>query len=389
MIYLDNNATTKISDPVFEAMLPYLRESYGNASSTQHKLGREANHAVENSRKQIAEILNCHSKEIYFTSGSTESINTILKGVALRYRGKGKHIITSQTEHKAVLSVCAALEKDGYIITYLPVDHTGNISLEQLEQAITEQTILVSLVWANNETGVLYPIREIAALCQRKDVLLFCDATQYIGKMPLPDLQSVSVDILCFSGHKIHGPKGIGALYIRRKSKPIQIEPLIVGGQQENGWRGGTYHVSGIVGLGTALREASFHDPATIGNLRNRFEQLLNENLEEITINGNREQRIFNTSNITIKHVRSNELIAKLHDMAISSGSACVTGSRDPSHVLKAMGLSDEDAFCSIRVSLSHFTTRSEIEHAATQIGNASKSIRATSPIWQMYIDEK
>lgn len=385
MIYLDNNATTRIADPVFEAMLPYLRDSYGNASSTQHRLGREANHAVENARQQVADVLNCDSKEVYFTSGSTESINAVIKGVAMRYSKKGRHIITSATEHKAVSSTCAALARQGYSITTLPVDRFGQINLADLESAITPETILVCLAWANNETGVLYPLPHIAELCQRKEALLFCDATQYIGKMPFPDLRSIPIDILCFSGHKIHGPKGIGALYIRRKRKPIQIEPLIVGGQQESGWRGGTYHVSGIVGLGAAMREAKTHAVETTAKLRDRLEEMICSNVEEVYINGDLSHRLCNTSNLTIKHVQSSALMAKLHDVAISSGSACVTGSRDPSHVLKAMGLSDEDAFCSVRISLSRYTTHLEIERAAAAICAAAASVRASSPIWQMY----
>lgn len=385
MIYLDNNATTQIADPVFEAMLPYLKSNFGNASSIQHRLGREASHAVENARKTIADILHCETKEVFFTSGSTESINTVLKGVAERYRNKGKHIVTCTTEHKAVLSTFAYLEKVGYHITYLPVDAQGHVDMDQLDHEITDETILVCLSWANNETGVLHPIEAIADLCKSRDVLLFCDATQYIGKMPLPDLQKVPIDMLCFSAHKIHGPKGVGALYIRRKRRPIQIEPLIVGGNQEQGWRGGTYNVPGIVGLGVALAEVLLTDLKTIASLRDWFEQQMIESVEEITVNGDIQRRIVNTSNLTLKHIKSQELMSKLHDIAISSGSACVTGTRDPSHVLKAMGLSDDDAYCAIRISLSRFTTMEELKVALAKIKQAAEEIRSKSPIWQLY----
>ncbi len=380
--YFDNNATTRIDEKVLEAMLPYLQDSYGNASSVQHKLGRQANHAVEKARLQVAELLNANPKEIIFTSGATESINTVIKGISKNYKTKGKHIITCKTEHKAVLNSCEVLEKNGLLVSYLDVDEFGQMDLDKLKQTIREDTILVSLMAANNETGILHPIVEIAKICQEKDVLFFCDATQWIGKIPL-DLQKIPIDILCMSGHKIHGPKGVGALYIRRKSKPIQIPPLIVGGKQESGLRGGTYAVHQIVGLGEAAAQVNFSEPHE--NIRDYFEKKLIESIEDISIKTQRVKRLPNTSNVQFKHVKGSELMTKLSNIAISSGSACVSGDRDPSHVLKAMGMTDDEAYCSLRFSFSKYNSKEEIDTALLQIKSAVEQIRAHSPIWEMY----
>ena len=371
-----------MDDEVLQAMLPYLQESYGNASSVQHKLGRAANAAIEQARIQLAERLGCTPKEIYFTSGATESISTVLKGIAQSYLRKGKHIVTCKTEHKAVLATCESLAKQGCEITYLDVDTQGNINLDDLTKAIRPDSVLVALMSANNETGVLHPIDKIAKICQEKDVLFFCDATQHIGKLPL-DLQQVAIDILCLSAHKFHGPKGIGALFIRRKSKPIQIPSLITGGNQEHGLRGGTYAVPQIVGMDEAVKRFEFS--SNIGAIRDYFEAELQKQLEEVKIHASDAARIPNTSNVLIKHVRSTELMTKLPEMALSSGSACVSGSRDPSHVLKAMGMEDEDVYCSSRFSFSKYSTKEDIDVAIQQIKRAVAQIRAASPIWQMY----
>src|SRR5690606_1513208 len=356
MIYLDNNATTRLDDGVLEAMLPYLREVYGNASSIQHKLGRKAHQAIEKARLEIAGQLQAQPQEIFFTSGATEAINTVIKGVYDRYHRKGKHIITCQTEHKAVLTTCEHIERQGAEITYLAVNAEGRINLDELSHAIRPDTILVTLMAANNETGVLFPIDQIAELCTSRVVLFFYDTTQYIGKIPI-DLSQCPIDMLCLSGHKMHGPKGIGALYIRRKRKPIQLTPLLHGGKQENGLRGGTYPVANIVGLGEAIRLSTDHT-ASAGALRDYFEQSLQEEIEDVHIHASRSPRLANTSNVLFKHVRAAELMTKMPDIAVSSGSACVSGDRDPSHVLKAMGLSDEDALCSLRFSFSKFNTK-------------------------------
>ena len=381
--YFDNNATTKIDDQVFEAMLPYLRNSYGNASSIQHKLGRQANHAVEKARLQVAELLNVNPKEIYFSSGATESINTVIKGISKAYQSKGNHIITSSTEHKAVLSSCQAVEKEGMQVSYLKVNKFGVIDLEELKNMITDKTVLISIMAANNETGVLQPIEEIAKICLENDILFFCDATQWIGKLPL-DLSKIPIDIICLSAHKINGPKGIGALYIRRKTKPIQIPALIVGGKQESGFRGGTYAVHQIVGLGEAAKQIDL-DRDKVEEVRDYFEKRLLEEIEESEIKTLGSNRLPNSSNVHIKHVKATELMTKLPTIAISSGSACVSGDRDPSHVLKAMGYTDDEANCSLRFSFSKYNSKEEIDYAIPLLKAACESIRKDSPIWEMY----
>ncbi|WP_240775581.1 cysteine desulfurase family protein [Sphingobacterium psychroaquaticum] len=382
LIYLDNNATTKIDDQVFEAMLPFLRESYGNASSIQHQLGRASQTAVEHARSQVATCLGATEKEIIFTSGATESINMVLRGITSAYKGKGNHIITCKTEHKAVLTTCRLLEKKGVKITYLPVNDQGEIDLDNLKSAIQSDTILVCLMAANNETGVLHPISDIAKICQERDTLFFCDATQLIGKSEI-NLTKIPIDILALSGHKIHGPKGVGALYIRRKRKPIQVPALISGGGQENDLRGGTLHVSGIVGLGKAMEIASF--PPHISHYRDYLEQQLLDHIPAIIIHGSAAPRLGNTSSITFRHIKASEIMVAMPQLALSAGSACSAGLRDPSHVLKAMHLHDEDAFSTIRISLSRYTTKQEIEKTAQLLIQVVAQLRANSPIWQLY----
>lgn len=381
MIYLDNNATTRIDDEVLNAMLPYLKEAYGNASSIQHKLGRAANQAVEESRKSIAAYLGVSAKEIYFTSGATEAINMVLRGVFARYQSIGKHIITAKTEHKAVLSTLEKLEKQGAEINYLHVEASGNIDLQELESMIRKDTILITLMAANNETGVIHPIQQIGAIAAQHNVLFFSDTTQMIGK---ESLDLTHVDICCFSAHKLHGPKGIGGLYIKRKSRPIQIEPLITGGKQENSLRGGTYNTASIVGMGKAF-EIATTNPSSITLLRDYFEKQITTSIDDCAIHAAAATRLCNTSNILFKHVRSNELMTALKDVAVSSGSACVSGDRDPSHVLTAMGITDEDALCSVRFSLSKYTNRQELDEAIQLIQQAVEKIRNNSPIWQLY----
>ncbi|WP_293885047.1 cysteine desulfurase family protein [Sphingobacterium sp. UBA1498] len=385
MIYLDNNATTRILDEVWNEMTPYFLQNYANASSVYHQMGREGNAAVQQARNNIAAALNCAPKEIFFNSGATESINTVIKGIFEKYQSKGKHIITVATEHKAVLSCCEQLAKKGAKVTYLPVDAQGMIALHDLRSAITEQTILVCIMAANNETGVLSAITDISEICTEKDVLFFCDATQAIGKVNI-DLQQLNIDILCLSAHKVHGPKGVGALYIRRKSRPIQISPLIIGGGQENEFRGGTYNVPAIVGFGKAI---SLIHPAlysTVERNRDFLEELLND-IPEIIIHGKNVPRLPNTSYISFRHILASEIMTACPKLALSSGSACVTGSREPSHVLMAMGQSKENALSAIRFSLSLLTTKEEIIQCAEMIKEAVKKIRDQSPIWQMFKD--
>ncbi|MGJ1430861.1 cysteine desulfurase family protein [Sphingobacterium spiritivorum] len=388
MIYLDNNATTALHPDVLDEMMPYLTESYGNASSIQHKSGRIASTAVVKARQQIANSLHANEKEIFFNSGATEAINTVIKGVFSLYSGKGKHIITSATEHKAVLTCCEYLQKKGAEITFVPTDSNGMIDITVLKDLIRPDTILVALMAANNESGVIHPIDEIASITKEKNTLFFCDATQYVGKVPL-NLEKSMIDILCFSAHKFHGPKGVGALYIRRKSKPTQIETLIHGGKQEHGFRGGTYNVPAIVGMGKALELAvsDFTHQQKISGLRNLLESTILKEVPDTEVIASAVSRIANTSNITFKHTKATEIMSRLNDIALSAGSACVSGDRDPSHVLKAMHRSDEEAFCSLRFSLSRFTTEEEIKETVTKLRTVVGQIREQSPVWQLYKD--
>ncbi|MCA5006498.1 cysteine desulfurase family protein [Sphingobacterium bovistauri] len=383
MIYLDNNATTRIDDAVLHAMLPFLREDYGNASSLQHRMGRTAHQAIEQARQSLAKYFGCSPHEIYFTSGATESVNLVLRGIFDRYQSIGKHIITTKSEHKAVLTTLEGLEKKGAEITYLSVDANGNINLLDLESSIRKDTILICLMHANNETGIIHPIEEIAQIAIKNQVLFFSDTTQAIGKVQINYFSS-GVDICCFSAHKLHGPKGIGGVFIRRKSRPIQIEPLITGGKQEKSLRGGTYNTPAIVGMGKAF-EITNKNNIEVEKLRNYLEQRLTQEIEETIIHSQIASRLSNTTNILFKHVKSAELMPKLANIAVSSGSACVSGDRDPSHVLLSMGISPEDAQCSIRFSLSKYTTIEELDSTINEIKSTVQKIRNDSPIWQLY----
>lgn len=383
-IYLDNNATTQIDPLVLDAMLPFLRESYGNASSVQHRIGRDANQAVALARQQIARKFDVKENEIFFNSGATEGINTVLRGIAQAYSRKGKHMITCQTEHKAVLTTCAHLERNGIEITYLPVDHNGILDVQLLRDSIRPDTILVSIMAANNESGVIHPISAIAQICQEKDVLFFCDATQLVGKQEI-NLQQIPIDILTFSAHKFHGPKGVGALYIRRKRKPIQIPPLISGGQQENDFRGGTLNVPNIVGCGKAIEVASAH-PQT-EQYRDELERQIKLQIPEVIIHGEQAPRLDNTSFIAFRHIKAAEIMTALSHIALSSGSACTSGLLDPSHVLKAMDVNDGDAFSSVRFSLSKYTTKADVEQTVHDLVKTVQHLRSSSPIWQLFKD--
>lgn len=386
LIYLDNNATTPLDPQVLEAMLPYYTDHFANASSISHKAGRKAAEAVDRARGQVAALMGAEPREITFTSGATEAINMAIKGVFEHYAVKGKHIITCQTEHKAVLDTCAYLEKKGAEITYLPVDATGNLSLEELARSIRPDTILVTLMYANNETGLIHPIAECAKITAEKEVLFFCDATQAIGKTNI-DLQSTPIDLLCLSAHKLYGPKGVGALYIRRKRKPIQTGALLHGGAQENKLRAGTLNVPGIVGLGKAAELANKQiksDTETPGLLRNRLELALSA-LPETRINAAEAKRLAHVSNITFRHLKAAEIMVNMPEIALASGSACVSGDREPSHVLLAMGLSAEDAHASLRFSLGRFTTGEDIDRTIQRVTETVEKLRADSPVWQLH----
>jgi len=388
LIYLDNNATTPLDPRVLEAMMPFLTTRFANASSVTHRAGRVANAAVETARELVASLIGASSAEITFTSGATESINMALKGVFARYRLKGMHFITCQTEHKAVLDTFAYLEKQGAEVTYLPVSGEGVLDLSLLEAAIRQDTVLLALMHANNETGVLHPVEEIANIAKQHDVLFFCDATQAVGKVPV-DVVKTGVDMLCLSAHKLYGPKGVGALYIRRRSKRIQTDALLHGGRQEGGLRAGTLNVPGIVGFGEAAslaRKEMEAESVRLAKLRDELEAGLAQ-LPLTLVNGGSSPRLPHVTNLSFKHIRADQLMVEVPDIALSSGSACVSGTRDPSHVLKAMNLSDADAHASVRFSLGRFTTEEDVRICMAQVTAAVNNLRASSPIWQLHND--
>ena len=360
MIYLDYNATTPVDEQVLLAMLPYFTEKFGNAASSTHLAGAEAKDAVENARAQVAATVNCEAQEIIFTSGATEAINLAIKGVYNNYQTKGNHIVTVETEHKAVLDTCKFLEKKGAEVTYLKVDKNGLIDLKELDNAITEKTILVCVMYANNETGVIQNIREISKIVHAKNSIFFCDATQAIGKIPL-DVQADGIDLLCLSAHKFYGPKGIGALYVRRKNPRVTLEPLIHGGGHERGLRSGTLNVPLIVGLGKACENIS--QMHAVKTMRDAFEQtLLKKFGSSIELNGIGASRLPNTSNISFPFKAVDFIRHTKSKLAISTGSACTSAENLPSHVLTAMGISKEKAEKSIRFSLGKNTTPSEMD---------------------------
>lgn len=364
MIYLDYNATTPVDQKVLEAMLPYFAEVFGNAASKTHPHGWKAAAAVDLARKQVADLIGCEDNEIIFTSGSTESCNLAIKGVFEKYQSKGRHIITVATEHKAVLDTCAALEKKGAEVTYLPVSPEGVIDPDELKRYISDKTILVCVMLANNETGVIQPLKEMAEIAHAHNVVVFCDATQAAGKMHI-DVNELGVDLLCISAHKFYGPKGVGALFVRRKSPRVVLQAQIDGGGHEKGLRSGTLNVPGIVGLGKACEIAKaemWDNNSQISALRAKLEHYLLD-ISGVRINGSTKHRLYNTSNICFTGIKADSIITKINTkICVSSGSACTSALAQPSHVLKAMGLSDEDSYSSIRFSLGKYTTENEIE---------------------------
>ncbi|WP_257667806.1 cysteine desulfurase family protein [Parapedobacter tibetensis] len=386
LIYFDNNATTPLDPQVLEAMMPYLTTHFANASSITHRAGRTASAAVEKAREQVAALIGATPQEITFTSGATEAINMAIKGVFEHYQAKGKHFITCATEHKAVLDTFAYLEKKGAEVTYLPVDKDGAMDLVLLETSIRADTVLIALMYANNETGIVHPIADIAKIANKHDVLIFCDATQAVGKLPV-DLATAGVDLLCLSAHKLYGPKGVGALYIRRKNKRIQTGALLHGGGQESKRRAGTFNVPGIVGLGKAAeiaKQRMLDEFSQLAKQRDELETALAK-LPATFVNGEGTLRLPHVSNITFRHLKAGEIMVNVPDIALASGSACVTGTRDPSHVLKAMGRSDEDAHASLRFSLGRFNTDEDIRDGIMQVTSAVEKLRAASPVWQLY----
>ncbi len=385
-IYLDNHATTPMDPRVLDAMLPYLGARFGNAASRNHSFGWEAEEATETAREQVASLICANKKEIVFTSGATESNNLAIKGVAEMYAERGNHIITAATEHKAVLDTCKRLEKHGYKVTYLPLQPDGLIDLEQLREAITDKTILVSIMYANNEIGVIQPIREIGAICKERGVLFHSDATQAVGKVPVNVIKD-NVDLLSLSGHKMYGPKGVGALYVRRKSPRVQLTAQIDGGGHERGMRSGTLNVPGIVGLGKACelcQQEMEEEGKRLGALRDKLMHRLTSELDEVFVNGSMEHRLPNNLNISFAYVEGESLLMGIHDIAVSSGSACTSATLEPSYVLKALGKGDDLAHSSIRFGLGRFTTEEEVEYAADSIIRIVNKLRELSPLYEL-----
>ena len=390
LIYLDNNATTPTDPRVVEAMIPYFYEMPGNAASRNHPAGWKAEEAVDIARQQIADLINVDTREIIFTSGATESDNLALKGVFEMYRRKGNHIITAKTEHKAVLDACQKIEKQGGQVTYLDVNSEGLIDLGELEAAITDKTILVSIMWANNETGVIQPMQEIGEICAKHGVLFMSDATQAVGKIPV-DPKATGVHLMAFTSHKMYGPKGVGALFVNRKNPRVKVTSQMDGGGHERGMRSGTLNVPGIVGFGKAaeIAKAEMHEDAErLAKLRDKLQSGLLELLEESYVNGSQEHRMPHVTNISFKHVEGEGLMMTFNqNIALSSGSACTSASLEPSYVLVALGLGDDLAHSSLRFSLGRFTTEEDIDQTIQQVAEGVNHMRDLSPIWEMYKD--
>lgn len=386
-IYLDNNSTTPCDPRVVDAMIPYFYQNPGNAASRNHPFGWIAEEAVDYAREQVAQLINVDPKEIIFTSGATESDNLAIKGIFQMYQRKGNHIITVKTEHKAVIDTCDHLAKEGAEITYLSIGNDGRIDLAELEAAIRPTTILVSVMWANNETGVIQPMKEIGEICAKHGILFFSDATQAVGKIPV-DPKAIGVHLMAFTSHKMYGPKGVGALYVSRKNPRVKVTAQMDGGGHERGMRSGTLNVPGIVGFGKAAEIARLEmeaDAQRLSKLRDKLESELCK-IEETIVNGNIANRMPHVANISFKHVEGEGLMMTFNQsIAVSSGSACTSASLEPSYVLVAMGLGDELAHSSIRFSLGRFTTDEEIDEAIKLVGAGVNHMRDLSPIWEMY----
>jgi cysteine desulfurase len=385
-IYLDNNATTPVDPRVLFAMMPYFSEKFGNAASIHHPFGWEAKDAVDKARGQVAAILGADTKEIVFTSGATESDNIALKGTMEANASKGNHLITCVTEHKAILDTAKYLESKGTQVTYLPVDRQGNIDLAVLEGSITPQTVMISLMMANNEVGTMHPVREIGAIAEKKGVIFHCDATQAVGKVPI-DVREMGIHLLSMSGHKLYGPKGVGVLYVREKNPRVKVAPLIHGGGHERGMRSGTLNVTGIVGIGEACEFAMKEMPTEaprLAELRDRLEKAILAKVDYVHVNGNPNFRIPNTTNISFEFVEGEGMMLRMRDVGVSSGSACTSARLEGSYVLRAMGLPDELIHTSLRFSLGRFTTEEEIDYSIGRILSAVNGLREMSPLYEM-----
>ena len=382
-IYMDNHATTRVDPRVVEAMLPYFTERYGNAASTNHVFGWEADEACQKAREQIASLVGATAKEIVFTSGATESNNLAIKGVARMYRRKGKHLVTATAEHKAVLDPYKRLGREGWEVTIVPVDRTGQVDPDAVRGALRDDTLLVSVMLANNEVGTINPLGEIGELCKQRGVLLHSDATQAVGKVPV-DVEELGVDLLSCSAHKMYGPKGVGALYVRRRNPQVRIEPMIDGGGHERGMRSGTLTVPNIVGFGKACELCGQEmqvDAERIGALRDRLHRDIIERIEQVTLNGHPAERLAGNLNLSFAFVEGEALMMSMKDVAVSSGSACTSANPEPSHVLLAMGIGEELTRASIRFGLGRFNTDDEVTFAIDAIADAVSRLRAMSSV--------
>ena len=385
-IYMDYNATTPVDPRVLEAMLPYFGDHFGNPASRNHAFGWEAEEAVETARKQVADLIGASAKEVIFTSGATESNNLAIKGAAEMYREKGNHVITCVTEHKAVIDTCKKLEKQGGRVTYLPVQKDGRIDLDDLRAAITDKTILISIMTANNELGVLQPIAEIGAIAKEKGILFHTDAVQAAGKVPF-NVNELKVDLVSLTSHKMYGPKGVGVLYVRRRNPRVLLAEQISGGGHERGMRSGTLNVPGIVGMGKAAAIAGAEmatESARLRALRDRLSAALHAGLDEIYINGSMEHRLPHSLNISFAYVEGESLLMGINDVAVSSGSACTSASLEPSYVLKALGAGDDLAHSSIRFGLGRWTTEEEVAYVVEKLTNVVRRLREMSPLYEM-----
>ncbi|PYT29326.1 MAG: IscS subfamily cysteine desulfurase [Acidobacteria bacterium] len=385
-IYFDNHATTPTDPQVVDAMLPYFTQKFGNAASRNHSFGWEAEKAVDNARKQIADLIGATTKEIVFTSGATESDNLAIKGVAEMYAEKGNHIITAATEHKAVLDTCKKLEKHGYRVTYLPVKADGLVDLDMLREAITDKTILITLMYANNEIGVIQPVKEIGKIAHEKGVLFHTDGVQAVGKVPVNVILD-NIDLMSMSAHKIYGPKGVGALYVRRKSPRVQITAQMDGGGHERGMRSGTLNVPGIVGMGEACgicQQEMPEESKRLRHLRDKLRSTFERELDEVFINGSMEHRLPHNLNMSFAYVEGESLLMGINDVAVSSGSACTSATLEPSYVLKALGVGDDLAHTSIRFGLGRFNTEEEVDYVAGRVIEVVRKLRELSPLYEM-----
>jgi len=385
-IYMDNNSTTQTDPRVVDAMLPYFTQKFGNAASRNHPYGWEAETAVEEAREQIANLIGASAKEIIFTSGATESNNLAIKGVAAMYKKKGNHIITAPTEHKCVLDTCKRLERDGYQVTYLPVDVYGRVSAQQVRDAITDKTILVSLMFANNEIGTINPMKEIGKVCKEKGVLFHTDGVQAVGKVPV-NVQELGIDLMSLTAHKLYGPKGIGALYVRKKDPRVRLEPIIDGGGHERGMRSGTLPVPLIVAFGEACAIAQKEMPEESKRtfaLRERLRKGIMDQLTETYLNGHPTERLPGNANISFAYVEGEGMMMGIKDVAVSSGSACTSASLEPSYVLRALGVGDELAHSSIRFGIGRFTTVDEVDYVIDLVVREVERLREMSPLYEM-----